>query len=49
MRERDARDRGRSVAPLKPADDAYVLDSSALDADEAFAAALVFITSRRKD
>lgn len=49
MRERDARDRGRSVAPLKPADDAYVLDSSALDADAAFAAALAFITSRRKD
>lgn len=49
MRERDARDRGRSVAPLKPADDAYVLDSSALDADAAFAAALNFIASRSKD
>jgi cytidylate kinase len=49
MKERDARDRGRSVAPLVPADDAYVLDSSALDADEAFATALAFIESRRKD
>jgi cytidylate kinase len=49
MKERDARDRGRSVAPLVPADDAYVLDSSALDADAAFATALAFIESRRKD
>ena len=49
MRERDARDRGRSVAPLVPADDAFVLDSSALDADAAFSAALTFIASRSKD
>src|SRR5262249_18397649 len=33
MRERDARDRGRTVAPLIPAPDALVIDSSTLDAD----------------
>ena len=31
MRERDARDRGRAIAPLVPAADAVVLDSSDLD------------------
>jgi len=30
IRQRDARDSGRSVSPLKPADDAWILDSSAL-------------------
>ena len=45
MRERDARDSQRSVAPLKAADDAFLLDTSELDADQAFAAALRFMTS----
>ena len=40
MRERDERDRNRSVAPLVPAEGATVLDTSDLDADQAFAAAL---------
>lgn len=48
MKERDARDRSRAVAPLAPADDAFVLDTSALDADAALAAALDFISSRNK-
>lgn len=48
MRERDARDRSRAVAPLVPAEDAFVLDTTALDADAAFAAALDFIVSRNK-
>jgi cytidylate kinase len=48
MEARDARDRGRSVAPLVPADDAFLLDSTGLDADAAFAAALKFIESRSK-
>ncbi len=43
MKERDARDSGRSVSPLAPADDAFVLDTSDLDADAAFAAALEYI------
>ena len=34
--ERDARDRGRTVAPLRPADDAVVIDSSDLDIDAVF-------------
>jgi cytidylate kinase len=41
--ERDARDRGRAVAPLKPADDAVLLDTSALDIDAAFKAALAIV------
>ncbi len=36
MRERDARDRGRTVAPLIPAKDALRIDSSSLDADAVF-------------
>jgi CMP/dCMP kinase len=47
MRERDERDRNRSVAPLIPADGAYVLDTTELDADQAFAAALGQIRLRR--
>lgn len=46
MRERDERDSSRSVAPLVPADDAFVLDTSDLDADQAFAAALSFVKTR---
>lgn len=48
MAARDARDSDRSVAPLKPADDAFVLDTSALNADEALAAAKAFIASKKK-
>ncbi|OIR08017.1 cytidylate kinase [mine drainage metagenome] len=46
MQERDARDSARSVAPLVPAADAVVLDTSALDADAAFAAAVEVISQR---
>lgn len=45
MKERDARDQDRAVSPLEPAEDAYQLDTSDLDADQAFAAALGFINS----
>jgi cytidylate kinase len=41
---RDARDRSRPVAPLKPATDARLLDTSDLDIDAAFAAALALVT-----
>ncbi len=34
LRERDARDSQRAAAPLKPAEDAYQLDSSGLSIDE---------------
>ncbi len=46
MRERDARDSQRSVAPLVAAEDAFVLDTSDLDADEVFAAALKVINQK---
>ncbi len=45
MKERDARDQDRPASPLEPAKDAYLLDTSDLDADQAFAAALGFINS----
>jgi cytidylate kinase len=37
LRERDERDTKRSAAPLKPAEDAYQLDSSQLSIDEVVA------------
>lgn len=40
---RDEADRTRTAAPLRPADDAHVLDTSALDADHAFAAAAAWV------
>jgi len=40
---RDARDRTRAVAPLTPAPDAALLDTSDLDIDAAFAAALALV------
>lgn len=46
MRERDERDSNRSVAPLVPAGDAVLLDTSDLDADQAFAAALEIVKSK---
>ncbi|MGD9538238.1 MAG: (d)CMP kinase [Alphaproteobacteria bacterium] len=46
MKERDARDGGRDVAPLKPAGDALVIDSTDLDPDEVFRRAVSFIDSK---
>lgn len=40
LRRRDQRDRNRAVAPLIPADDALIIDTSALNKDEAIAAAI---------
>jgi len=34
IKERDFRDRNRAVAPLRPADDALVIDSTSLTIDE---------------
>jgi cytidylate kinase len=48
MKERDTRDRTRRVAPLVPAEDAFLLDTTLLDAEAAFAAVLEFIKSRGK-
>lgn len=40
MQERDHRDKSRSVAPLRPAEDAIVIDTSKLGAEEVMAFAL---------
>lgn len=40
LQERDARDRTRSAAPLLPAEDAVVIDTSDLDADQVFHAVM---------
>lgn len=47
IRERDERDSGRAVAPLRPASDAMILDTSTLDRDGAFAAAVALVDGRR--
>ena len=44
--DRDERDRSRTVAPLEPATDAEVIDTSDMDADAVYAAALNYISSR---
>ena len=46
IKDRDTRDMSRSAAPLEPAKDAFVLDTSDLDADAVFAAALHYINSQ---
>lgn len=46
MQARDERDSSRSASPLKPASDAVVLDTSGLDADEAFGAAVSIVRAR---
>ena len=46
LRERDERDGNRAEAPLRPAEDATLLDTSAMNADAAFAAALKIISDQ---
>jgi cytidylate kinase len=46
IRDRDAQDANRPVAPLKPAPDALLLDTTALDAEAAFAAALALVREK---
>ncbi len=46
LRERDQRDSRRSIAPLKPANDAIVLDTSQMDAVEVFETLVKFILDR---
>lgn len=46
MQERDARDQARAAAPLRPADDAVVLDTTDRDADAVFAQALAIVHAR---
>ena len=47
VRARDARDSQRAQAPLKAAVDAVMLDTSLMDRDEAFAAALAIVEKAR--
>ncbi|TEW56715.1 (d)CMP kinase [Psychromonas sp. RZ22] len=42
IKERDFRDRNRAVAPLRPADDAFVIDSTSLTIDEVVEKILTF-------
>ena len=46
MSDRDTRDLARTVAPLIPADDAYLLDTASLDADAAFASVIEYIDAQ---
>jgi cytidylate kinase len=39
VRKRDARDMGRADAPLRPADDAVMIDTTEMSIDEAVAVA----------
>lgn len=47
LKERDDRDLNRAVAPLRPACDAETLDTSNLDPDAVFAAALTLVERHR--
>ena len=46
LEERDARDEARSAAPLRAASDAIILDTTELDPDAVFAAALAAVRSK---
>ncbi len=46
MRGRDRRDSERAAAPLRPAPDAVVLDTTEMDAEEAFQAALEIVEAK---
>ena len=48
IRRRDARDSNRDIAPLEAAPDAITIDTTTLDADAAFTAALAVIESKRR-
>ena len=47
IRARDARDRGRSVAPLKPAEDAHLIDTTGLSPAEVIGKVQVLLASIR--
>ena len=46
VKERDARDMGRADAPLRAAEDAVVIDTSALGIEDAVAAAIAVVAAR---
>ncbi|RMC36681.1 (d)CMP kinase [Paracoccus alkanivorans] len=47
LQERDRRDRERDTAPLRPADDATVIDTSHISVEEAVAAAIAIVERAR--
>jgi len=49
LQARDARDSGRSTAPLKAAEDAVTIDTSALDADAVFAHVAELVEARLRE
>jgi cytidylate kinase len=49
IHERDARDAGRSTAPMAMAEDAVLIDTSALSIEAAVAAAIAAVEARRAD
>jgi cytidylate kinase len=49
IRRRDERDMGRADSPLKPADDAHLLDTSEMSIEAAFSAAKSIIDAALKD
>lgn len=49
VKERDARDMGRANAPLKPAEDAVMLDTSDLSIDVAVGRAIAAVDTVRRD
>lgn len=48
MRRRDEIDASRDIAPLKPADDAVIIDSDRLDADEVLERVLAMLDNTRE-
>ncbi|WP_158742225.1 (d)CMP kinase [Acidisphaera sp. L21] len=49
LRRRDAMDAARAAAPLRPADDAVLLDTTAMDPNQAFAAALLAVKAQNSE
>lgn len=48
LKRRDARDMGRADSPLKPADDAHLLDTTEMDIEAAFRAAVQLVDAAMK-
>ncbi|WP_394165420.1 (d)CMP kinase [Photobacterium piscicola] len=48
IQERDYRDRNRAVAPLRPADDALVLDSTEMSIEEVLEKVLAYVDAKLK-
>lgn len=48
MKDRDHRDMNRATAPLKPADDALILDTTYMSIEEAYQQALSAVTAKQQ-